>query len=128
LGLGISRQKSCNCVGKRFPVCKLVAIYRIHPAIPICLTESNRLERSNGFDVASWPGNSKKIREEIEALKGDALLERKNAFDQLSPPTDDEREFRLFLGLALETALKAEFGLGQWKGALEAYQGNSSNA
>ena len=71
---------------------------------------------------------AKKIRKEIEALKGDALLERKNAFDQLSPPADDEREFRQFLGLALETALKAEFGLEQWKGALEAYQRNSGNA
>ena len=92
------------------------------------LDGKHRLERSNGFDVTSWPRNSGKNQQRKEALKGDALLERKNAFDQLSPPTDDEREFRLFLGLVLETALKAEFGLEQWKGALEAYQRNSGNA
>jgi hypothetical protein len=82
------------------------------------------------MDLTSRAGRetAKKISREIEALKGDALLERKNAFDQLSPPPDDEREFRQFLGLALETALKAEFGLEQWKGALEAYQRNSGNA
>jgi hypothetical protein len=28
----------------------------------------------------------------------------------------------------LETALKAEFGVEQWRGALEAYQRNSGNA
>ena len=82
------------------------------------------------MDLTSRAGRetAKKISKEIAALKGDALLERKNAFDQLSPPTDDEQEFRQFLGSALETALKAEFGLEQWKGALETYQRNSGNA
>jgi hypothetical protein len=82
------------------------------------------------MDLTSRAGRetAEKISKEIEALKGDALLERKNAFDQLSSPADDEREFRLFLGLALEKALEAEFGSGQWKGALEAYQRNSGNA
>ena len=82
------------------------------------------------MDLKSPAGRdtAKKIRKEIEALKGDALLERKNAFDQLSPPPDDEREFRKFLGSALEAALRAEFGVEQWKGALEAYQRNSGNA
>jgi len=64
----------------------------------------------------------------VEALKGDALLEQKNAFDQLSPPADDDREYRLFLGSALETALRAEFGAEHWKRALEAYQRSSGNA
>jgi hypothetical protein len=82
------------------------------------------------MDLTSRAGRqtAEKIRKEIEALKGDALLERKNAFDQLSPPPDDEREFRQFLGLALEKALRAEFGAEQWKAALEAYQRNSGNA
>ena len=82
------------------------------------------------MDLTSGAGQetADKIRTEIEALKGDALLERKNAFDQLSPPTNDEREFRLFLGSVLETALKAEFGAEHWKGALEAYQRSSGNA
>ena len=82
------------------------------------------------MDLTSRAGReaAKKISKEIEARKGDALLERKNAFDQLSPPADDEREFRQFLGSVLEKALKAEFGAGQWKGALEAYQRNSGNA
>ena len=82
------------------------------------------------MDLKSPAGRetAKKIRKEIEALKGDALLERKNAFDQLSPPPDDEREFRQFLGSTLEKALRAEFGAEEWKGALEAYQRNSGNA
>jgi hypothetical protein len=82
------------------------------------------------MDLTSQAGRetAEKIRKEIEGLKGDALLEQKNAFDQLSPPTDDEREFRLFLGSVLETALKAEFGAEHWRGALEAYQRSSGNA
>jgi FPC/CPF motif-containing protein YcgG len=67
------------------------------------------------MDLTSRAGRqtAEKIRKEIEALKGDVLLERKNAFGQLSPPPDDEREFRQFLGLALEKALRAEFGAEQ---------------
>jgi hypothetical protein len=82
------------------------------------------------MDLTSRAGRetAEKISKEIEALKGDALLERKNAFDQLSPPVDDEKEFRQFLGLVLEKALRTEFGAEQWKGALEAYQRNSGNA
>ena len=82
------------------------------------------------MDLTSRAGReaAEHIRKQIEALKGDALLERKNAFDQLSPPTDDERKFRALEELALEAALNAEFGFGKWQGALENYQRSSGNA
>ena len=81
------------------------------------------------MDLTSQAGRetAEKIRKEIAALKGDALLE-KNAFDQLSAPPDDERKSRQFLVSSVGDSAKAEFGEGPWKGALEAYQRNSGNA
>ncbi len=71
------------------------------------------------MDLTSRAGRetAEKIRKEIEGLKGDALLEQKNAFDQLSPPTDDEREFRQFLGISIGDSASSGVRCGALEGS-----------
>ena len=55
---------------------------------------------------------------EIAALKGDDLLDRKIAFDNLPPPAEGERNLRRAQAYTLGAALLEEFGLGNWQKAL----------
>ena len=61
-----------------------------------------------------------KFNKEIEALKGDDLLDRKIAFDRLPPPLESERNLRRAQSYTLGAALLREFGLGNWQKAVAA--------
>jgi hypothetical protein len=55
----------------------------------------------------------------VEALKGDALLDEKIAFDELGPAAEGERDLRLLQSECLEMALIQQYGIGAWQAPLE---------
>jgi hypothetical protein len=55
---------------------------------------------------------------EVATLKGTALLDKKNAFDNLPEAKDGGQDLRLHQSLVLESALIQEFGTDQWQKAL----------
>ncbi len=59
-----------------------------------------------------------RFNKEIQALKGDDLLDRKIAFDNLPPALESERNLRRAQSYTLGAALLKEFGLGNWPKAL----------
>jgi hypothetical protein len=63
---------------------------------------------------------------EVEVLRGDDLLDRKIAFDDLPPPTESERNLRRAQGYTLGAALLREFGVGNAQKALADRRANRS--
>lgn len=59
------------------------------------------------------------FRSEIANLRGNALLDRKIAFDDLPEPINGEGQLRLMQQVCLKAALEAEYGLGQWPKRLD---------
>jgi hypothetical protein len=59
-----------------------------------------------------------RFNKEIEALKGDDLLDRKIAFDRLPPALESERNLRRAQSYTLGAALLKAFGLGNWRKAV----------
>ena len=61
---------------------------------------------------------------EVEALSGNALLDKKLEHDGMPPAKEGERDLRLQQSLCLEAALVAEYGLGQWQKPLDQRRSN----
>jgi hypothetical protein len=58
------------------------------------------------------------FNKEIETLRGDDLLDRKIAFDDLPPAMESERNLRRAQNYTLGGALLKEFGVGKSQKAL----------
>lgn len=56
-----------------------------------------------------------RFQKEVDALKGDALLDKKIDFDSLPPAAEGERDLRLMQGIYLEGALTRAFNVGGWQ-------------
>jgi hypothetical protein len=59
-----------------------------------------------------------RFNKEIEALKGDDLLDRKIAFDNPPRALESERNLRRAQSYTLGAALLKEFGSGNWQKAV----------
>ena len=59
-----------------------------------------------------------RFNQEIDTLRGDDLLDRKIAFDDLPPAVESERNLRRAQSYTLGAALLREFGVGKWEMAL----------
>lgn len=55
------------------------------------------------------------FQEEVASLRGDALLDKRIAFEGLPASEEGERDLRLKMRVCLEAALIREFGLGGWQ-------------
>jgi hypothetical protein len=58
------------------------------------------------------------FKREVEALSGDALLDRRISFEDLPAPVEGERDLRLLQRLCLEARLIEEFSF-KWMERLE---------
>jgi hypothetical protein len=58
------------------------------------------------------------FKREVEALSGDALLDRRISFEDLPAPVEGERDLRFLQSKCLERRLIEEFGL-RWRKRLE---------